>query len=380
MRAYIAVFAAFIFLLVIYRVTRGSRRTKPRASVPGETDYEQGVSAIIAGDRDAAVRHLAAAVRQDPRNIDAYVKLGNLLRERGQLRQATQIHRELLLKRRLPPTTKNEILRCLALDLAEASQWDEMLEVVRTLGRSERGEPRMLALVRDAYENTGDLDRAVHAHRELLKAEPGPSEPPLGVYRAHTALLSLRQGDKARAKAELQAAVNESPEAVAANVYLGDIARDEGDTGHAIAYWMKLLSDRPECGHMVFERLEKAYFDTGDFGRMMGVYEDVVARAPSNARALCGLARMYERKGAIEEAIRTAQEAVKHEAGTLVGHRELLDILVRNGSHEDAARTALALVRRLSDETAPRKCPSCRKPLAEPGWRCPNCRAWTNAC
>lgn len=374
------VFGVFVLLLFLVWGTVTSRRTTGRGPASDATAYQLGVNAMISGDRDAAVRHLAAAVREDPRNVDAYVKLGNLLRERGQLRQATQIHRELLVKRRLPPTTKNEILRCYALDLAAAGSWDEMLETVRALPRSERGDPEMLALARDAHESAGELDRAVHTHRELLKAGHDGGEPPLGVYRAHTALVSLKQGDKARAKAELQAAVNESPEAVVANVFLGDIARDEGDTGHAIAYWMKLASESPDCAHIVFERLERAYYDTGDFGRMMRVYDDLVSRTPSNARALTGLARMYERKGALEEAIRTAQEAVKHEGTTLVGHRELLDILVRNGSYEEAAKAASSLVQRLSDEADARRCPSCKKRLDETAWRCPHCRAWIDVC
>jgi len=375
----VAVFGAFVVLLLLVWVTVSARRTRSRPPAPDTTDYQRGVDSMLAGDRDAAVRHFAAAVRVDPRNVDAYVKLGNLLRERGQLRQATQVHRELLIKRRLPPTTKNEILRCYALDLAAGGRWNEMLETVQSLPRSERGTPEILALTRDALENTGELDRAVHTHREFLKAAPD-GQPPLGVYRAHTALLSLRQGDKARARAEFQAAVSESPEAVVANVYLGDIAREESDTGHAIAYWMKLVSDRPECAHLVFDRLEKAYFDAGDFGRMMRVYEDVVAHTPTNARALVGLARMYERKGALDDAIRTAQEAVKHEGTTLVGHRELLDMLVRNGRSEEAGAVGAALVRRLSDEAVGRRCAGCGKRLADAPWRCQTCGAWTHEC
>ncbi|MBM3307019.1 MAG: tetratricopeptide repeat protein [Candidatus Eisenbacteria bacterium] len=374
------VFGAFLLLLFLVWVTVTSRRIRERAAPPDAAAYRRGIDAMVAGDRDAAVRHLAAAVRDDPRNVDAYVKLGNLLRERGQLRQATQIHRELLIKRRLPPTTKSEILRCYALDLAASGNWGEVLETLRSLPRSERGDPEALRLTRDAHENTGELDRAVHDHRELLRAATDAAQPPLGVYRAHTALLSLRQGDAARAKAELQAAVNESPEAVLAHAYLGDIARDEGDAGNAIAHWLKLVSERPECADLVFDRLEKAYYDAGDFGRMMRVYEDIVARSPANAPALIGLARMHERKGALDEAIRVAQEAVKHEGATLAGHRELLEMLARNGQHEEAARLAVALVRRLSDERGARKCASCGKRWTDAAWRCQHCGAWTHGC
>ena len=85
-----------------------------------------GIDALIAGNRDAAMKHLADAVREDPRNLDGYVKLGNLLRERGQIRQAIQVHRELLVKRKLPAAIRSEIVKSLARDLAPAANWPEV--------------------------------------------------------------------------------------------------------------------------------------------------------------------------------------------------------------------------------------------------------------
>jgi lipopolysaccharide biosynthesis regulator YciM len=366
--------------VVVVAVVGDARRKRTRAEE--ETPYQRGLNALISGDRDAAFRHLAQAVRDDSRNLDAYIKLGNLLRERGQIRQAAQVHRELLVKRRLPKPLRSEIVRNLALDLAQAGRWAEVIEQLQSLPRAERADRPVLALSRDAYEAVGDYDRALAVHREILKGEKGGAgrQPSVGIYRAHTGLLALERGDKAGARADLAAALKEDPAAFLANLYLGDIAAADGDLERAVAYWMKLVTDRPDCAHLAFDRLEKAYFDLGDYGRMLRVYEDIVARAPSSVHAYCGLARMLERKGDIDEAVRAAREAIKHEGDSLVGHRTLVEILARHGRFEEATGAAQEVLSRPEGESGAGRCRACGEPLSAPSWRCQSCRAWLDAC
>jgi lipopolysaccharide biosynthesis regulator YciM len=364
-----------IVALIVWRARRAGARGEEE-----ESAYEMGLDALISGDRGAAMRHLTQAVREDPRNVDAYIRLGNLLRERGQIRQATQVHRELLVKRRLPEPTRAEIVKNLALDLAEARRWPEVIEHIHSLPRPDRSDLRVLRLARDAYEATGDIDQAVHAHKEILKASSSISEPPVGVYRAQAALGALAQGDRDRARTALSAAVKESPEAVVANLYLGDMAAEDADLERATAFWMRIVTEKPECAGLVFERLEKAYFELGDFGRMLGIYEDVVSRSPSNVHALAGLSRMLERKGDVDDALRVAREAIKHEGRTLLGHRRLIELLTASGRYEEAARAAEELVQSLSTEASARTCPSCGDDLVEGEWRCRGCRTWVDVC
>jgi lipopolysaccharide biosynthesis regulator YciM len=339
------------------------------------------LNSMIAGDRDTAMKHLTRAVRDDPRNIDAYVKLGNLLRDRGQVRQAVQIHRELLVKRRLPASVRNEIVLALAHDLAAAGRWREALEHLAALPKSERSSPVVLRLTRDAYESAGDLPKALATHKELLKTGAKHGEPSPGVYRAHLAHIALMRGDSRTAKSEFQAALKEDTAAALAYLHLGDIAAKEEDTERAVAYWMRLVSERPDCAHLVFDRLEKSYYEMGDYGRMMGIYEELIASSPSNVKALSGLARMLERKGSVEEAIRTAREAVKHEGSSFEGHRQLIEILMRHDRHAEAAEAAVSLLRSLDNHGEQRRCENCGAPLTGSGWRCGSCGTWlTRVC
>ena len=358
----------------------GTKRASSRKRELDESPYQLGLDALIAGNSDGAIEHLTRAVRNNPRNVDAYIKLGNVLRERGQVKQATQIHRELLVKRKLPPAVRSEIIKSLARDLGSAGRWREVLEHLAALPRAERSDPSVLDMTRDAYESAGDLDKAAQAHKELLKAGALEGQPSAGVYRAHLGLVAFTRGDTRRAKAEFQAAVKEDPGTGLAYVYLGDIAVREEDTERALAYWMKLISEKPECAHLVFERLEKAYFEMGDFGRMMGIYEELVASSPSNVRALTGLSRMLERKGALDEALRIAREAVKHEGSTFEGHRQLIEILMRHSRYEEAARAAETLLAGLGNHREERTCPRCEAAFDGYSWRCDSCRAWVNEC
>ncbi|MFH1689494.1 MAG: tetratricopeptide repeat protein [Candidatus Eisenbacteria bacterium] len=358
----------------------GAKRKRSDRQAVEESPYHLGLDALIAGDRDVAMKQLTRAVRDNPKNVDAYVKLGNILRERGQVRQAIQIHRELLVKRKLPTAVRNETIKNLARDLATGGRWREVLENLATLPRSERSDPRVLAMTRDAYEAAGELDKAAQTHKEMLKAGPVVNQPSQGVYRAHLGRVALRRGETRMAKVEFQAAIKEDPHASLAYMYLGDIAVLEEDTERAIAYWMRLVTDKPDCAHVVFERLEKAYFEMGDFGRMMGIYEDLVAKSPTNVSALTGLSRMLERKGAVDEALRLAREAVKHEGKKYGGHRQLIEILVRHERYEEAARAAESHLKGLGDLKEERKCPRCQVTLDGYGWRCDSCRTWINEC
>jgi lipopolysaccharide biosynthesis regulator YciM len=375
-----ALLIAVVVVLFVIAGYIGARNRRSLASVVEESAYQLGLNALIAGDRTTATKHLTRAVRDDPSNADAYTKLGDLLRERGQVKRAIQIHRELLVRRRLSAPHRREVTKSLARDYTSARRWKDVLETLSTLPRSERSDVGVLSMIRDAHEATGDLDKAAQTHKEILKADTSGSHARPGLYKAHLGLAALRRGDRKKAKAEFQAAVKEKPVPYLSYVYLGDIAVEEKDTERAVAYWMKLVIERPECAHLVFERLEKAYYEMGDFGRMMGVYEELVAKSPSNLPALIGLSKMLERKGDVEGALRTAGEAIKYQGEAFEGHKQLLEILLRNRRYEEAAEASRSMLEELQSRKGQQTCPSCGAVISEPAWRCDNCRAWLDEC
>ena len=56
---------------------------RPKKQQPPESLYTKALSSIIQGDKKIAIKHLRDVVKQDTSHIDAYLQIGNILRERG---------------------------------------------------------------------------------------------------------------------------------------------------------------------------------------------------------------------------------------------------------------------------------------------------------
>ena len=56
-----------------------------------ETPYHHAMNALLAGDREEAMRAFTETVRIDSDNVEAYIHLANLLREQGRLDRALHI-------------------------------------------------------------------------------------------------------------------------------------------------------------------------------------------------------------------------------------------------------------------------------------------------
>ena len=80
--------------------------------------YIQALKLLVDGDKDAAFDRLQESVRSGSGPTDAYIKLGKLLRDRGELAKALQIHQSLTVKTDLSKNEKVELYMNLAADYA----------------------------------------------------------------------------------------------------------------------------------------------------------------------------------------------------------------------------------------------------------------------
>ena len=71
---------------------------KPKKKHPPESLYTKALNAIIQGDKKIAIKHLRDVVKQDTSHIDAYLQIGNILREEGNVEGAIKIHRSLTMR------------------------------------------------------------------------------------------------------------------------------------------------------------------------------------------------------------------------------------------------------------------------------------------
>ncbi|HMI31987.1 MAG TPA: tetratricopeptide repeat protein [Candidatus Limnocylindrales bacterium] len=346
---------------------------------PGpDTPYQHGLDALLRGDREEALLAFTETVQIDTDNVDAYIHLGNLLREMGEPGRALYIHRELTVRAGQTPSQTRATREALVLDLIALDRPTEAVEEAEELLELDRKSGRFLHLLLLAHEAAADWERAVEVRSELARANGERANGNLARYRSAVGESYLRAGKPREAERQFKSALRLEKDHPAALLRLGDICYDRDRPDRAVVLWKGLALKHPEKAHLVLDRLETAYFERGRFSEMSEAYEELLSRNPRDARILFALARMHAKKGDLAEAGRVLGEALELEPKSLSARALLIDVHRRLG---DTGR-ALDEVETILQCVAPEQrfvCAGCGAASDEYWTRCPACSAWSPA-
>ncbi len=341
-----------------------------------ETPYQRGLSALLAGDREEALHAFAETVKVDSDNIDAYIHLGNLLREKGEPERALHVHRELTVRSGQTLAQRKSVRESLVLDLIALNRPEQAVQEATSLRDMDRRNGSALKLLLRAHEAARDWERAFEVRSELAKQGGERGGEALARYRAAIGESLLREGRIDEAKRQFKEALRWQRNHPAALLRLGDIYYERDRPERAMVLWKGLAAARPDRAHLVLDRLETAYFEKGRFSEMGRMYEEMLARNPRDVRILLALARMYIKKGELTEASRTLNEALEIDPRSLPARLLLVTVFRRRGELSRALDEMETLLRGL--EGGERfACLACGAPSDEYWTRCPSCLAWS---
>ena len=356
-----------------WTISQGYEVPRPR---PQDTAYQRGVNALLSGHREEALAEFAESVRENSDNIDAYIHMGNLLRERGEAQRAFSMHRELTVRPGQTPAQRKAVHEGLVLDLIALGRAEEAVAEARALREHDRRNGQAIRLLQQAYESAGDWDRAYEMRAELHRTsgERNPGE--LALYRAAIGEALLRAEKLDDAKHSFKEALRLQRSLPAALLRLGDIYYQRGRVERALVLWKGLAEAHPQLAHLVLGRLEAASFEQGRMSEMGQAYEEILARNPRDARTLTALARMHLKRGDLAEAHRALHEALEVDPQSLAARLELVNVYRRRGELARALDEMESLLRGMG-EAEHFLCRNCHASSDEYWIRCPQCQAWT---
>ncbi|MBI4364954.1 MAG: tetratricopeptide repeat protein [Candidatus Latescibacteria bacterium] len=346
-----------------------AERAKP------ETPFQRGLNALLRGDREEALRAFAITVKEDSDNIDAYIHLGNLLREQGEVEKAHRLHRELTVRPGLTGTQQRSARESLILDLIALDRPTHAVEEGLRLRDADRKDPGALKVLLQALEAAKEWERAIEIYSELARLNGEHSGGSLARYRAAIGESLLREGRTDEAKKHLKEALRLERNQPGALLRLGDIYYARARAERAVVLWKGLAAAHPDKAHLVLDRLESAYFERGRFGEMGVIYEELLSRSPRDVRILVALARMHVKKGDLAEASRVLAEALEIEPDSLAARLLLVNVYRRRGELSRALDEMETLLRSL-DGKERFACATCGTAADEYWTRCPACFAW----
>ena len=235
------------------------------------------LNAMLLSDKRKAINLLSNLVKNDSNHVNAYLQLGNLLREEDAER-AIKIHQMLTVRKNLNKGIKIEIFKSLAKDYEKINDLSKSkIEAEKIINIDKTNLWANLFLLSLA-EQTKDWDYAEKKAKSLNKIKGFNDKINPSNYTLQKGVLHLNEGNLLEAEAIFRKVINESPELGMPYKYLGDIKHLNRDLVKAIEYWEKFMEMSPKDSHIVFDSIETALFDLGRYSEVEKFYRKVLKK------------------------------------------------------------------------------------------------------
>ncbi|MBN1424280.1 tetratricopeptide repeat protein [Candidatus Fermentibacteria bacterium] len=360
--------AIVLLILMLLRVDQRRKRRQRQRAYP---EYVEGLHLLLRGRKDAAARAFRAAIESGPYALEARLRLGDLLRARGAVEQAARLHESLLSFPSIPVALRRDAALALADDHKAAGKSEASIDAIQRAVTAIGNDEMLLQRLLQALEENGRWDRAMDAARTLEKMSARSVKPRAALYRVERAREALASGNLRRARADLRKALVEDPKCGPARLLTGDAFFQEGDLDKAVAEWLRLAEDVPELASLAYSRIEPALYDSGDYGRILAIYNSILQKRPGDVETLCRLARHDERIGSLEKAVERAHQASESAPGTIYPRSIMAAYLCDLNRPKPAGILCREIAQQAQSEVY--RCPHCGITGPDFAWRCPSC-------
>lgn len=370
---YIAIGIVFIVILaVVYFILR-----IPKKEHDASIEYTTALNYLIIGEKKKALEKLRETVRLNTSNIDAYIKIGDILRELGSIDRAIKIHRGLTARYNLTSGQKIEILKSLIKDYQAAENYDRAIRVCQKLLEITNHDIWVQEMMLELYEGSRDWEKAFDTLKKIQKGRGKKDNQLLALYKVESGLRLIEQGKERDGRIKFREAIKLDKKCPPAYLYLSDSYIRENRYEDALAELERFSTQVPQLSYLGFARIKDILFHEGMFGEVENIFESLLQNNPENESIRFSLADIYERKGELGRAINLCYEALERNPESQQARRYLAKFLVQIGKREEALQHALDLVENLMDQKTDQFiCKSCAFTSNEPKWRCPQCHEW----
>jgi lipopolysaccharide biosynthesis regulator YciM len=363
------IFAGTLFIIYWFSTKGNEEKTQ-------QNTYLSALEYLVAGNDRLAIEKLKETVKADSDNIEAYIKLGDILRERGLRNNAIRIHRDLTLRSGLADEIKAKIYTSLFYDyLGDDNK--RAIEAAKTVLRLDsQVNSRFLEAFLKLLIQTEEWDQALQLlkdHGDKFTNAVNKTEALLKVFKG--CHLEVQQLFK-EARIWFKDALKIDEACPAAHYFLGKSYLKENRREDAVKVWTKFCRQFPQKSYFLYTELEKVWFDLGRFTDAENLYLDLLNQNPKNLFAGLALARIYSKKGDHENALEIIQQMEEYFPDSVELLRFKIEYHFHRNQYKQAAAHAIEYFQTVygSKETI-YECQECNFKTETPLWFCPKCKA-----
>ncbi len=370
-------FAAGVAVGRLWTALDSARRAKADGRRASSIHYILGLDLLASRQVDRAVVELTRAARENTEATEIYLILGNLLREKGQLERAIQIHQSILHRPGLPSSEKAHALLSLGMDFKRAGFRDRAMDTFREVVALEPKNAYALVNLVRIHEEEQEWEKALSLQEELSKVTGADDSTIRAFLYDQIGQAASGAGDEAKATRAFEESIRIGPGVAPAYLHYGDLLERGGRPEEAEAQWSRLAREIPPHAHFAFERLQRVRAKLGKSDSMEKLYQDVIREDEGDWRGRIALSRMRRSQERFEDAFELLLEAVRRNPHALAVHIEIWGLL---GADERSATARLARYLDTVSKAAlfldPYLCIKCNYRANGNLWRCPHCQEW----
>lgn len=279
---------------------------RQREKATGYTPYLEALLALLENNEDLAMKKLKDTVSINSDLVDAYIKLGDLYRKRGDIARAIQIHQSLTVRPTLRRHEEKKVYYALVEDSLHANRPNKAVSFLKEILKIDKKDKQAQALIlkiNEDMENYGDCVSMYEEGRFKPKEQRRHA-----FYYASMANNRLKNLPEENADLEKEAfnlfkkALKILPNSLTALYCLGNYFEQQGDLRKAQEYYLKIFKQHPEHAFLIIPKFEKVYFELGSFEEIIPLYEKIFQESPKNFSVGFALANLYEKKNDMESA------------------------------------------------------------------------------
>ena len=323
-----------LLVVALFPVVRDFLR-KRRSTFPA---YVEGLQAALDGRAADAIARFKEAGGTDSNNVDAYIRLGDLFMQQGEVERAIKVHENLSLRRNLDKRDEKKVLQALVRDYMKADRKVKAISLLEELVHLDKTDARSAESLAELYIETGAWDKCDEQLKELARNH-GNRQRAARLYAEYGR--AYPKNNPGAALSAFQTALKLDPGSIPARLYLGDHQLSQGNTDAAIRTWNDMLELAPENNAQVRDRLERAYFDAGKFEDITTLYEKLLRRVPDDAGLMVALAEIYQKKEDLPAAIRLLERFAARQKSDVFS-RVALAAMYLDREEADRSRAVLA--------------------------------------
>ena len=319
---------------------------KPKKNPHTDTLYTDALNAMVKADKSTAINLLRNVVKQDSEHINAYLQLGNILRDDNP-EQATKIHQSLTVRPNLSIETQIDIHQALARDYEQLNRLEPAKNEAEQILRLSKKNIWALQFLLRMAERTKDWDLASQLAKQLQRLTRNKNTHELVRFDVYKGLQCMKEGNLSDALLYFEKAVKAAPDFGLPYRYIGNINEQSRDLVKAVDNWEQYAIKEPRQAYTVFSRIEAALFDLGRYSEVENFYRRILDNNPKNFEAIIHLANVLEEKGESHAALTLVEETIKPDNPDVRGALMKLKLSLTNSTPMELAHQIDAILETL---------------------------------